>query len=133
MVDTSALVSLERAHAQWDQLLEEHHAEVIAIPAAAFAELLVGVHLSRGRRSQAKRASIEAFVERAALVPFGREIAERWAELFAALRGRGQLIPANDIAVAAMALHLGFHLIVGEEDEAHFRQVPGLGVDVLTV
>jgi predicted nucleic acid-binding protein len=133
VVDTSALVALERADAGWDRLLEEYRGEVIAVPAVVLAELLVGVHLSRGRRAQLKRASIEAFVQRAALVGFGREISERWAELFAALKRGGQLIPANDIAVAATALHLGFHLIVGEEDERHFRRVPGLRVELLTV
>jgi predicted nucleic acid-binding protein len=83
--------------------------------------------------AQLKRASIEAFAHRVSLVGFGREISERWAELFAALKRKGQLIPANDLAVAATALHLGFHLVVGDEDEKHFRRVPGLRIELLTV
>ena len=59
--------------------------------------------------------------------------AERWAELFATLSRRGRLIPANDLAVAATALHLGFGVLVGPQDEAHFRSVPGLRVERLAL
>jgi predicted nucleic acid-binding protein len=40
------------------------------------------------------------------------------------------LIPANDLAVAATALHLEYGVLVGPEDEAHFRRVDGLRVVV---
>lgn len=133
VVDTSALVSLERADAGWDRLLDEHRGDVVAVPAIVVAELLVGVRLARGRTRERKRASVQEFIGRAAVIEFGREIAERWAELFAALSRRGQLIPANDIAVAATALHLGFDLVVGTEDEAHFRRMPELRVKLLAV
>ncbi len=133
VVDTSALVALERADAGWDLLLEEHRGDVVAIPAIVLAELLVGVELARGRKAERKRASVEALVQRASLIEFGREIAEGWSQLFAALSRRGQLIPANDITVAATALHLDFDLVVGHEDEAHFRRIPDLRVELLTV
>ena len=45
----------------------------------------------------------------------------------------GHLIPANDLAVAATALHLGFGVVVGQQDEAHFRSVPGLRVERLVL
>ena len=131
-LDTSALVAFERADASWDALLDEYGDDVIAIPAIVLAELRVGVLLARRGRRQ-KSAKIEALIGRVTLVDFGREIAERWAELFAALRRRGQLIPANDIAVAATALHLGFDLVIGGEDEAHFRRVPELRLKLLRV
>jgi predicted nucleic acid-binding protein len=41
------------------------------------------------------------------------------------------LIPANDLAVAATALSLGFGVVVGPGDHANFRQVPGLRVELL--
>jgi predicted nucleic acid-binding protein len=65
------------------------------------------------------------------VVDFGLPVAERWAELFATLHRQGQLIPANDLAVASTALYLGFGVLVGPRDEAHFRSVPGLRVEVL--
>jgi len=130
VIDTSALVALERAEAGWDRLLEAHRHDAVALPAVVLAELLVGVHLAgRGRRD--KRATIDAVVQRVPLVEFGREIAELWAELFATLSRRGELIPANDLAVAATALHLGFGVVVGDRDEAHFRRVESLRVEVV--
>lgn len=134
VVDTSALVSLERAEVGWDRLLDERGDEVVALPAIVLAELLVGVRLAgQGRRSDGKRAKIDALVERIPLISFGREIAERWADLFAELSRGGRLIPANDLAVAATALHLGFGVLVGDRDEDHFRRIGGLRVEVAAI
>ena len=67
------------------------------------------------------------------LVSFGREIAERWVELFAELSRGGGLIPANDLAVAATALHLGFGVLVGDRHEEHVRRIGGLRVELVTL
>lgn len=67
------------------------------------------------------------------MVDFGLSIAERWAQLFATLTRRGRVIPANDLAVAATAMQLGLGVLVGPRDEAHFRSVPALRVEVLGV
>jgi predicted nucleic acid-binding protein len=127
VIDTSALVSFERAHGGWDRLFDEHAHEGVALPAIVLAEALAGVRLTgRGR------ANVEAFLARVPLVDFGREIAERWAELLADLRRTGRPIPSNDLQVAATAVHLGFGVLVGELDEAHFRRVDGLRVEVVS-
>lgn len=74
---------------------------------------------------------MSALVARVPMVVFGREVAERWADLFAQLRRRGELIPSNDLAVATTAIHLGFGVAVGPGDEAHVRRVPELRVEAL--
>ena len=130
VIDTSALVSLERAEAGWERLLDENRHQVVAVPAIVVAELLVGALLARSGQRE-KRAKVDALVGRVPLVEFGREIAERWAELFAKLSRRGELIPANDLTVAATAAHLGFGVLVGDRDEAHFRRIEGLPVYVV--
>jgi len=71
-------------------------------------------------------ARVETLVSRLPVVDFTREIAERWAEVFSALSRAGEMIPANDLAVAATALQLGFGVLVGPRDERHFRRVTGL-------
>ena len=53
-------------------------------------------------------------------------------ELFARLSRKGQLIPANDLAVAATDVHLGFGVLVGGRDEEHFRSVDVLRIEVAT-
>jgi predicted nucleic acid-binding protein len=129
VVDTSALVDLERASGDWETMLTGIGDETVVLPAIVYGELLVGVHLAgRVDQASARRVKIAALVERVPVVEFGREIAERWADLFAALSRRGRLIPANDLAVAATALQLDFGVLVGARDEAHFRRVPKLRV-----
>ena len=79
---------------------------------------------NRGTRFQPPRKDRRPRRE-GSLVEFGREVAERWAELFAQLSRRGELIPANDLAVTATALYLDFGVLVGARDEEHFRRMPG--------
>lgn len=132
VVDTSAFVALERSARGWDQALSPLAQEPAVVPAIVYAELLVGVHLAGNRpRAASRQAKIEAFVARVPIIEFGTEVAERWAELFSTLSRQGRLIPANDLAVAATALHLGFGVLVGPRDEAHFRAVPDLRVELL--
>lgn len=132
MIDTSALVDLERDVSGWERMLSALAEEIAVLPAIVYGELLVGVQLAdSATRASRRRAKIAALVARVPIVEFGREVAERWADLFAELSRRGQLIPANDLAVAATALDLGFGVLVGAHDEAHFRQVPGLQVQPL--
>lgn len=132
VIDTSALVALERAAAGWEAALSALGDEPTALPAIVYAELLVGVHLAgTPARAASRRAKIDALVSRVPIVAFGPEVAERWADLFVALQRSGRLIPANDLAVAATALHQGFGVLVGPTDEAHFREVPGIRVELL--
>ncbi|MGH3064941.1 MAG: PIN domain-containing protein [Gaiellaceae bacterium] len=133
VVDTSALIAFERADVEIDRLLDERGGEVIVLPAIVLAELLVGAAIGGGGR-QALRAqsTIERILERMSVVDFGRDIAERWAELMVELRRRGQLIPSNDLQVAATAVQLGFGVLVGNRDEAHFRRIDGLRVEVVS-
>jgi tRNA(fMet)-specific endonuclease VapC len=133
VLDTSALIAFERVDASFERVLDAQGGGAVALPSIVLAELLVGVHLI-GSREQADRARfrVEQLLARVPLVEFGRDIAERWAELVVDLRRRGELIPSNDVQVAATAIHLGFGVLVGDRDEAHFRRFDGLRVDVAT-
>lgn len=132
LIDTSALVALERRKGGWDGALEALGDERAGLPALVYAELLAGVRLAdTPARGAARQARVDGLVERVPIVDFDAGAAGRWAEIFVALRGSGRPIPSNDLAVAATALHLDFGVLVGPEDEAHFRRVPGLRVEVL--
>lgn len=131
ILDTSALVALERGGRPLTAALARLEDEP-ALPAIVLAELLAGVRLATSRRRAAqRRGKIDALVAPTPVVDFDAEIAERWAELFVILERTGTCIPANDLAVAASALHLGFGVLVGPADEQHFRRVPGLRVVAL--
>ena len=129
LIDTSALVALERSGADWAARVPP---EPAAIPAIVFAELLVGVTMADSRkRSASRRAKIDALVGALPIVDFGAAAAEHWADLYARLSRAGQLIPSNDLVVAATALELEYGVLVGPAAEGHFRRVPALRVVVL--
>jgi predicted nucleic acid-binding protein len=133
VVDTSALVAIERAGSGWEQLVARLGAEPLAMPAVVYAEVLVGVFLAdTPERAARRRARLDALVDRVPIVEFDRDVGAVWAEMFARLLRAGTMIPANDLAVAATALHLDYGVCVGPADERHFRQVPGLRVETLT-
>jgi tRNA(fMet)-specific endonuclease VapC len=132
IIDTSAIVAAERAGAQWNVIAEAAGDEPALLPAIVYAELLVAVHLADAPgRARARGARIDALVQAVPIVEFDQAVAERWAELQAQMMREGRTIPANDLAVAATALHLGCAVLVGPQDETHFRAVPGLEVKVL--
>lgn len=127
VADTSAIVAIERGA---DPVGEEP----VVIPAIVYAELLLGVALTRDAvRAAERRAKVAAVAASFPIVEFGRSLAERWAVLTSELRRRGESIPSNDAQVAATALELGFGVLVGPADEQHFRRVPGLVVHALAV
>ena len=132
VVDTSALVALEREPAHLGRV-EAHLAnETVALPAIVLAEMLVGVRLAASpERAAARQRKVEALVSRVAVVDFDRDIAAVWADLFVTLRDLGRAIPSNDLAVAATARHLGFGVLVGPGGESHFARVPDLRVVTL--
>jgi predicted nucleic acid-binding protein len=139
VIDTSALVAIERLAARrataseaLAPLLASVGDEEVAIPVIVYAELHVGVELADSeRRATARRRRIEALMAHATLVEFDAAIAPVWARLFSTLSRSGRAVPANDLAVAATAVHLDYGVLVGPDDEWHFRQVEGLRVEVL--
>jgi tRNA(fMet)-specific endonuclease VapC len=141
VIDTSALVAADRLAprdattlAGWAPLLAPIGDEPAMLPAIVYAELLVGVDLAGDTgRANARRARIEALVAHAPIVDFDAAVARVWARLFAATQRAGRAIPANDLAVAATAIHVECAVLVGPLDEQHFRAVEGLQVRTFDV
>ena len=132
VADTSAVVAIERG-GDLESSLSDIGDEALVVPAIVDAELLAGAALTRDPvRAAERRAKVAAIAAAFPIVEFGRLFAERWAEIVGALRVSGTPIPANDAQVAATALGLGFGVLVGPADEAHFRRVQGLSVHVLS-
>jgi predicted nucleic acid-binding protein len=133
VIDTSALVTLERAGNRWEHLVSACASEPLAMPAIVYAEILVGVYLAdSAERAARRRARLDALADLVPIVEFDRQVAAVWADVFATLSRAGTMIPANDLAVAATALHLDYGVCVGQADERHFRSVPGLRVHALS-
>ena len=133
IIDTSAFVTLERQASDLSKLAASCGSDPVAMPAIVWAELLVGARLAKDAMiASRRRARIEQIRLHVPIVPFDDAIAEHYADIFAECSRAGNPIPQNDMAVAATARHLNYRVLVGAQDEAHFRRVPGLDVIVLT-
>jgi len=131
VLDSSALVPLERAAADLSAV-SRYFAEELVLPAIVWAELSVGLRLAGSPEIHARRkAWLQRIRGATRTVIFTFEMAEHYADIFAELRPRGQVVPQNDMAVAATARFLGYGVLVGPNDEAHFRFVRGLRVEVV--
>jgi predicted nucleic acid-binding protein len=131
VLDTSALVELERLLPRDppDNLPWE---EELILPAVVWAEALAGVRLAdTPLRAAQRRARLESLRAQVPIEPFSAETAEHYADIFAELMQSGQMIPQNDIAVAATARSARFGVLAGPKDEKHFQRVRGLTVRVL--
>lgn len=132
VIDTSALVAVERGGTDLESELAGLAGEPVVLPAIVYAELLAGVRLAdTPARASERRAKVAGLLARVPVVPFGPGAAERWGEIFVALRRSGTPIPSNDLTVAATALDLDFGVLIGPDEDAHFRRVPGLRVECL--
>lgn len=131
ILDTSAIIAWERAMSEGLDL-DLRDDEEIALPAIVWAEALIGVRLADSvSRAAQRRGRLEAIRRVVEVQSFTPDIAEHYADIFAELNAIGTMIPQNDLSVAATARAMSFGVLVGPEDEAHFRRVPGLVVVVL--
>ena len=132
VLDTSALIELERGLHREEPPVSLQD-EPVVIPAIVWAEALIGARLAGSPQQAARRrAHLEAIRLQTEIEAFTPEIAEHYADIYAELSLAGSLIPQNDIAVAATCRSLGCGVLVGPNDEGHFRRVQGLEVHVIT-
>ena len=129
IVDTSAIVAIERQKADAGIILSRYGSEPVAVPAIVWAELLAGVRLAGDPGTAVRRrARLEQLRLHVPLIAFDAAIAEHYADIFAECSEAGTPIPQNDMAVAATARRFGFRVLVGSEGGSHFRRVRDLEV-----
>ena len=119
LIDTSAYAAFKRGHAEAIAALRQ--ARSILIPAIVLGELLAGFNV--GGKSEKNRSELSEFQfsSRVSLVKITRETAERYAHIYAYLRGIGRPIPTNDLWIAASAMEHGAELLTLD---THFLNVP---------
>ena len=130
VIDTSALVQLDRSPVAGKDL--PFASEPAVLPTIVWAEALIGVRLATSAKRAANRRGL---LERIRLIttfePFSPEAAEIYADIYYQLRKDGKLIPQNDLQIAAIALSLDYGVLVGQQDEKHFRKINDLRVEIL--
>ena len=89
------------------------------------AELSAGIEYSESRERNLKilRQALPALT----LWPFESGAALEYGKIWAGLKEHGELIPQNDVQIAAVALALGNCVVVTKDSD--FQVVPGLKVE----
>jgi len=120
IADTSAIVRLCRRDPQAEQRLQGRN---FAVSFVTMAELNLGI---------LKAADPMAIAQRCLEVLAGRQVfggsgktPTLYAIIYCDLEQRGQMIPINDIWIAALALETGLPILARDQ---HFSRVKGLSV-----
>ena len=125
MLDTNFVIAAERearrgTPGRADAFLARRPQETLFITFTVAGELACG-------QSASARRDWESLCRPYPVLPWTREIAWRYGEIYRALAARGQLIGANDLWISATALVHGFGVVTNNHDE--FSRVPGLAVE----
>jgi predicted nucleic acid-binding protein len=125
LIDTSVLVALERA--QSPGALLEMSDEPSFLSAISASELLHGVERAtdEGRRVR-RQAFVERMLDTLRVLPFDLDAARVHARIWARLVGRGEVIGAHDLIIAATALSKDHQVLTRNTRE--FSRVDGLSV-----
>jgi predicted nucleic acid-binding protein len=124
VLDTNVLIGLEAGTLSDDALPER-----AAISVMTLAELQVGVLLADSTEQRSRRLETLTFVERMyEPLPVTAEVARRFSEIVAALRGEGRRAPVIDALIAATAIEYSVPVITRDADMAALP-----GVDVIWV
>ena len=122
-IDTNAYSGFMRGQAGMVKALRSAHE--IHLPLIVLAELLAG--FAAGTRGRKNRDELGQFMAspRVHLLKPDEKTAHHYADIFAALRGKGTPIPTNDLWIAALTRQHRLPLLTLD---AHFSTVPGLVV-----
>jgi tRNA(fMet)-specific endonuclease VapC len=121
LIDTGVLVERERGESETIVVEEGAAISVITV-----SELLHGVHRARGATRSKRRAFVEHLLATFEPVPITEPVARVHAEVWSELAGRGDVLGAHDLWIAATALTHGFGIVTN--NLADFGRVPGLRV-----
>jgi tRNA(fMet)-specific endonuclease VapC len=121
LIDTGVLVERERGESETIVVEEGAAISVITV-----SELLHGVHRARGATRSKRRAFVEHLLATFEPVPITEPVARVHAEVWSELAGRGDVLGAHDLWIAATALTHAFGIVTN--NLADFGRVPGLRV-----
>ena len=121
LLDTSVVVAHLRGRIDIRALTVP--AEPLFLPLVALGELYKGA--AKSARPADNRDLVDEFLQMAALLHPDTATAESYAKAAVVLEAKGQIIPENDLWIAAVALECDMPLATRD---AHFDRVDGLTV-----
>ncbi len=131
VLDTSALIHVEKNQNAFVQV--EILTEDLVIPTIVWAELLIGLYMANStEKRQSRRAFLAKVLQLGSLLPMSESACNHYARIYCELRKKGLAIPQNDLQVASIALATGYGVLLGPQDEMHYRKVDNLRIEVLS-
>ena len=122
--DTCSYI-MKRSHPSVLARLKRVPVSDVCISVITKSELMFGVEISP--RRQHDESALNAFLAHLDVLDFPEEAAPHYANIRAELKGRGALIGANDLFIAAHARSLGLTLVTNNMQE--FGRIPELALD----
>jgi tRNA(fMet)-specific endonuclease VapC len=107
--------------------LRQYAASDVALCSVVLGELLFGIERSATQHRAANLALVAALRRQYISLPFDDSAAEHYSRVRAHLAGRGTMIGANDLMIAAIALAQGLKVVT--HNTVEFSRVPGLGLE----
>jgi tRNA(fMet)-specific endonuclease VapC len=126
MLDTNTCIYVMKHHPpQVQARLRRTRIGDVGISAIVLAELRFGIHKSQRREENA--AALKAFITYCLVLDWPQEASGVYGMIRNELESQGTPIGANDLLIAAHALHLGCTLVTNNVEE--FKRVRGLSWD----
>ena len=125
VLDTSFLIDIiHNSPVALELLVKLERTELnLFVAAPSVMELWAGV--SKGKKSQRKKASVEEFLASLNVLPLNSESAKRSAEIEAELSTKGLIIDTEDMMIAGIAVANGEIIIT---KDAHYTRISNLKV-----
>lgn len=121
VLDTSAVIEHFRGNKEVDQKLFSYRN--LLLPSVALGELYYGAYHST--RPEKKLQRLNNLLPVVQIVDIRAETSNHYGQVKAQLRQSGNLIPENDMWIAAVALEGHIPVITGD---AHFQRISGLEI-----
>jgi tRNA(fMet)-specific endonuclease VapC len=130
ILDTSAIIAVERGHESLDALITGREEEPFGISVVTAAELLHGVERADTEERKLRRqAFVEKVIESFPIFPFDLMIGRIYARIWAAVARKGWTVGAHDLIIAATAISLDYS--VATVNIRDFEKIPGVKVEKL--
>lgn len=116
ILDTGALIAVERGTLTIDRALEED--DDVAIAAITVAELMVGVELANEDHRQRRQDLVDDLLSAMPIEPYGHGTARAHARLLAHVKRVGKPRGAHDLIIAATAVATGRSVLTSDSAAA---------------
>lgn len=126
LLDTDTLSAIMKGHPLVVARARDYLAEHLLLTMS----IITRYEILRGLKAKSATTQVQAFdrlCETCRILPVTDEVVVRGAEIYAALKQRGEPIGDADILIGASALAHGLVVVTNNED--HFRRIPGLQVE----